>query len=74
MTVWHGIDLKFELLMQGHNHAVRTIVWSHDFKWMISGDKGGFVKYWDANMAMSHNMQAHAEPVQELTFSPTDRK
>ena len=74
ITLWNGVDFKFELLMQGHQHAINCMQWSHSFKWLISGDKGGHIKYWDNHMAMSHTMQGHTVPVRDLSFSPTDRK
>jgi len=31
--------------MQAHDQAIRSMVWSHNDNWMVSGDDGGAIKY-----------------------------
>jgi len=50
------------------------MVWSHNDQWMVTGDHGGYVKYWQANMNNVKMFQAHKEPVRRVSFSPTDAK
>lgn len=30
--------------MQAHDQAVRSMVWSHNDNWMVTGDDGGTIK------------------------------
>ena len=30
--------------MQAHDQAIRSMVWSHNDNWMVSGDDGGAIK------------------------------
>lgn len=66
-------DVKFNLF-QAHDVPVRTMVWSHNDNWMVTGDHGGYVKYWQSNMNNVRMFQAHKEPVRGISFSPTDNK
>nr|XP_027219499.1 pre-mRNA 3' end processing protein WDR33-like [Penaeus vannamei] len=50
------------------------MVWSHNDQWMVTGDTGGFVKYWQTNMNNVKLFQAHKDPVRGLSFSPSDQK
>ena len=29
---------------------VRTMQWSHNDVWMVTGDHAGYIKYWQSNM------------------------
>lgn len=48
--------------------------WSHNDTWMVTGDHGGFIKYWQSNMNNVKMFQAHKDPVRSVSFSPTDAK
>ena len=48
--------------------------WSHNDTWMVTGDHGGYIKYWQSNMNNVKMFQAHKEPVRDVSFSPTDTK
>jgi polyadenylation factor subunit 2 len=50
------------------------MVWSHNDNWMISGDQGGIIKYWQPNMNNVKAFQGHKESIRGLAFSPTDSK
>jgi polyadenylation factor subunit 2 len=30
--------------VQAHDQAIRSMVWSHNDNWMVSGDDGGAIK------------------------------
>lgn len=49
-TLWNGLTFNFETILQAHDSAVRTMRWSHNESWMVTGDHGGYVKYWQSNM------------------------
>ncbi|KYN00307.1 WD repeat-containing protein 33 [Cyphomyrmex costatus] len=57
-----------------HDSPVRTMVWSHNESWMVTGDHAGYVKYWQSNMNNVKMFQAHKEAIRGLSFSPTDHK
>jgi polyadenylation factor subunit 2 len=73
-TLWNGIAFNFETIMQAHDYAIRSIVWSHNDTWMMSADSGGFIKYWQSNLNNLKIFQAHKEPIRGLSFAPTDAK
>lgn len=31
--------------VEAHDQAIRSMVWSHNDNWMVSGDDGGAIKY-----------------------------
>ncbi|KAF2077962.1 hypothetical protein CYY_000762 [Polysphondylium violaceum] len=73
-TLWNGLTFNFETILQAHDTAVRAMVWSHNEDWMVSGDDGGLIKYWQPNMNNVKIFQAHKESVRGISFSPTDFK
>ncbi|XP_038121737.1 pre-mRNA 3' end processing protein WDR33 [Culex quinquefasciatus] len=73
-TLWNGLTFNFETILQAHDVSVRTMVWSHNDNWMVTGDHSGFVKYWQSNMNNVKMFQAHKEPIRGISFSPTDSK
>ncbi|KNC99054.1 uncharacterized protein SPPG_06005 [Spizellomyces punctatus DAOM BR117] len=73
-TLWNGLTFNFETILQAHDKAVRTMVWSHNDTWLITGDDSGIIKYWQSNMNNLKVVVAHKETVRDLTFSPTDAK
>ncbi len=73
-TLWNGLTFNFETILQAHDTPVRSMVWSHNDQWMVTGDHGGYVKYWQSNMNNVKMFQAHKEPVRCISFSPTDQK
>lgn len=44
------------------------MIWSHNDQWMLTGDHGGFVKYWQSNMNNVKMYQAHKDPVRGLRW------
>ncbi|KAI9101800.1 WD40-repeat-containing domain protein [Phlyctochytrium arcticum] len=73
-TLWNGLTFNFETILQAHDKAVRTMIWSHNDTWLITGDDSGLIKYWQSNMNNLKVVQAHKETVRDLSFSPTDAK
>ncbi|XP_053679913.1 pre-mRNA 3' end processing protein WDR33 [Anopheles nili] len=73
-TLWNGLMFNFETILQAHDVSVRTMVWSHNDNWMVTGDHGGFVKYWQSNMNNVKMFQAHKDPIRGISFSPSDSK
>lgn len=66
-----GFDIEFHVLklfFQAHDVPVRTMVWSHNDNWMVTGDHAGYVKYWQSNMNNVRMFQAHKEPVRGLRY------
>ncbi|XP_062561009.1 pre-mRNA 3' end processing protein WDR33 [Armigeres subalbatus] len=73
-TLWNGLTFNFETILQAHDVSVRTMVWSHNDNWMVTGDHSGYVKYWQSNMNNVKMFQAHKEPIRGISFSPSDAK
>ncbi|XP_030509661.1 flowering time control protein FY isoform X2 [Cannabis sativa] len=74
-TLWNGQSFNFEMILQAHDQAIRSMVWSHNDNWMVSGDDGGAIKYWQNNMNnVKANKTAHKESVRDLSFCRTDLK
>ncbi|RKP14263.1 WD40-repeat-containing domain protein [Piptocephalis cylindrospora] len=73
-TLWNGLTFNFETILQAHDQAVRAMEWTHNDTWMLTGDQGGIVKYWQSNMNNLKEIRAHREPVRDLAFCPTDTK
>ncbi|KAL1490489.1 hypothetical protein ABEB36_013174 [Hypothenemus hampei] len=73
-TLWNGLTFNFETILQAHDSPVRTMVWSHNDSWMVTGDHAGYVKYWQSNMNNVKVFQAHKEALRGISFSPSDTK
>jgi len=73
-TLWNGLTFNFETILQAHDSPVRAMQWSHNDVWMVTGDHGGYIKYWQSNMNNVKMFQAHKEPIRRVSFSPTDAK
>ena len=56
------------LNFQAHDSAVDAMIWSNNEQWMLTGDRNGFVKYWQSNMNNVKVYQAHNDPVRGLTW------
>jgi len=68
-TLWNGLTFNFETILQAHESSVRTMLWSHNDQWMLTGDTAGIVKYWQSNMNNVKHVQAHKDPVRGLRYS-----
>ncbi|CAK9865611.1 unnamed protein product [Sphagnum jensenii] len=69
-TLWNGQSFNFEMILQARDQAVQSMIWSHNKNWMVTGDDGGCIKYWQMNMNnVKANKTAHKEAVCDLSFS-----
>lgn len=73
-TLWNAQHFNFETILQAHDTAVRSMVFSHSDQYLLSGDHGGVVKYYEPNFNCVKIFQAHDQPLRQLCFSPTDLK
>ena len=39
-----------KIMFDVHLVQVRTMQWSHNDVWMVTGDHAGYIKYWQSNM------------------------
>ncbi|KAI8843125.1 WD40-repeat-containing domain protein [Chytridium lagenaria] len=71
-TLWNGLYkpvvffLKLIEIKKAHDKAIRSMVWSHNDTWLISGDDSGVIKYWQSNMNNLQAFQGHKESI--LTY------
>lgn len=73
-TIWNGLTFNFETILQGHEQAIRTMAWSCNGSYLLSGDHVGTIKYWQPNLNNLHVVQGHKEPVRDVSFCPSDLK
>ncbi|CAN8299633.1 unnamed protein product [Cochlearia groenlandica] len=70
-----GIDCQICCQYQAHENPIRSIIWSHNDNWMVSGDDGGTIKYWTSYMKhVKANETAHKKSIRDLSFCKTDLK
>src|SRR2546423_347327 len=69
-TLWNGMMFNFETILQAHDEAVRTLKWSYNSDWLLSGDTQGIIKYWQPNMNNVKVLHAHREAVRDLAYPP----
>jgi polyadenylation factor subunit 2 len=73
-TMWHGHTFNYDAKIQGHPHAILTMAYTHSGEYLVSGDEGGWVRYWSPSMALQEKTQAHGEAVKGVAIAPSDRK
>ncbi|KAF2106934.1 WD40-repeat-containing domain protein [Lophiotrema nucula] len=73
-TLWNGMGFNFETIMQAHEAAIRSVVYTHTDDWLLSADHSGIVKYWQTNFNNVKEITAHTEPIRGLAIAPTDSK
>lgn len=49
------------ILPQAHDCPIRTMTWTHNENFMVTGDQTGNVKYWQPNMNNVKAFFAHKE-------------
>ena len=42
------------------------MIWSRNDQWMVTGDHGGYIKYWQMNMNNVKMFQAHKDPLRGI--------
>ncbi|KAF2323757.1 hypothetical protein GH714_036840 [Hevea brasiliensis] len=86
-TLWNGQSFNFEMILQAHDQAIRSMVWSHNDNWMVSGDDGASVgtdlkfcscsddttvKVWDfARCQEERSLTGHGWDVKSVDWHPT---
>lgn len=74
-TVWQSQTFTFDALVQAHMRSIRCLRWNRTGEWLVSGDEGGTVKYWQSNLRPQEEFQAHeGTAVRGVSFAPGDRK
>ena len=53
---------------------MRAAAYSHSEDWLISADQDGVIKYWQPNFNNVKALQAHNDPIRDISFSPNDSK
>ena len=48
------------------------MTWSRFGQWLLSGDQGGYIKYWQQNMNNVHMFPAHNSSIRGITCCPDD--
>lgn len=71
-TLWNGTTFNFETIMQAHENTIRAMTWSRFGQWLLSGDQGGYIKYWQQNMNNVHMFPAHNSSIRGITCCPDD--
>jgi len=68
-TLWNGMMFNFETILQAHDEGVRTLKWSDNGDWLLSGDSSGIIKYWQPNMNNVKVLYAHRDSaVRDLAY------
>ncbi len=64
--------LKPEVVLQvGHRRAIRSVAFSPDGRWLVSGAKDNTIKIWDvATGRLLRTLYGHGSPVNALAVSP----
>jgi WD40 repeat protein/uncharacterized caspase-like protein len=64
--------LKPEVVLQvGHRRAIRSVAFSPDGRWLVSGAKDNTIKIWDvATGRLLRTLYGHGSPVNALAMSP----
>lgn len=74
-TAWSASSFYFDTVVQAHMRSLRCMRWNRAGEWLVSGDEGGAVKYWQANLRPQEEFVAHPDAaVRGLAFAPSDRK
>lgn len=74
LTLWNGLTFNFESIIPAHNSSIRSMVYSHNGKWVTTGEHNGFIKYWQPNMINVAMIEAHNKPISGISFCPSDEK
>lgn len=73
-TMFGSQALQFETILQAHEQPVRSMRFTHNGNFLVSGDDSGLVRYWKPNLELVKSVQAHREAVRQVSFSPSDLK
>jgi WD40 repeat protein len=62
---------------RAHRAAVRFVAWSHDAKWLVTGDSNGEAVVWAAksgSFVPRIRLNGHNKVIRQVVFSPDDRQ
>lgn len=74
LTLWNGFSFNFETILQAHESAIRSMSWAPSGRFLVTGDSLGIIKYWHPSMLNLQILQAHSEPVRDISFCHSDAK
>ncbi|KAL0232836.1 hypothetical protein GEMRC1_011583 [Eukaryota sp. GEM-RC1] len=74
ITLWNGTQFNFETILSAHSAAIRTLSWTRDGMFLISGDNHGEIRYWLSNMNNLKIFKAHQEAVRDVSVSHNSAK
>ena len=63
-------------ILRGHTHPVRSVAFSHDGRWVISGSADKTLKIWDIQDGthVGESFEGHERDVFSVCISPDDRR
>ncbi|GHP05727.1 hypothetical protein PPROV_000447700 [Pycnococcus provasolii] len=74
-TIWNARTFSFEVIMQAHETAIRTMRWSASEQWLLTADDSGIVKLWQPSLNnVKFSNEGHKEAVRGIAFAPSDLK
>mmetsp|Transcript_12491 Transcript_12491/g.23188 ORF Transcript_12491/g.23188 Transcript_12491/m.23188 type:complete len:835 (-) Transcript_12491:57-2561(-) len=75
LTLWSSFGFIADKTI-GSQDVVRTMTWTRSGDYMLTGDIQGVIKYWNPQMRLLKEIQAHnaGSAVRAMNFSPTDLK
>lgn len=68
------MTFNFETILQAHDSAVRAFEWSHTGEWLVSGDQGGMLKYYQLNMNNVQAFEGSENAIRGISFSPDNAR
>jgi polyadenylation factor subunit 2 len=75
MRAGAGMSFNFESALMAHEgNAVRSMTYTHNDNWLVTGDDAGSIKYWQSNLNHVKVLEAHRESVRAVSFSKSDLK
>jgi WD40 repeat protein len=67
--LWDAETGKLIGLLSTHKHEVTAVAFSHDGKWLFTGDSGGIGVLWDAaTLKVAHRLQSHTRKISAAAF------
>ena len=73
-TDMQGVDFEIQPDLIGHYDAVMFVNFSHDEKYIVSGDKSGNIRIWSFETSKEiSNFKGHNEEITIIKFSPDSK-
>lgn len=74
ILLWRGFTFNFDLRTQCHSASIRSMEWTHNGQWIISGDESGTVKYIEPSLNVVQYINVRNDPIRGISISPSDSK